>query len=216
MRIEAGFDVPDHPHLADAVGVFWRSRGAEVLHSTPEEIVLVRGRKGYKWVSVNPFLYYMGLKVTLSRQEGRCEFSCDAEIESDVVRNVWRDMLIREEFLLMEEYLHAVSEGRPFSLPDVRVLKLKSIWPVYVLNFLLPGWGLVYTGTFTGAYLGFCWFILSIIMGINIYLNQPIHFRNFYEVQAGVMLLLWLIGSILGTLMVARVNYERVYRLSRS
>lgn len=213
MHIQAKIEVVKHAHIMDAIIVYWRSRGFELLNSSEKEAVFVRGNKGYKWISVNPFKYYMGLKCTVVSENARSVISCEAEIERNVTKNIWRDLLVREEFLQLEAYLNGMAEGKPFLLTDVRTFRFKPVWPVYVLNLILPGWGLLYTGTFAGAYLGLCWFIINLIMGINIYLNQPIHFSNFYEVQAGVLLLLWLIGSVLGTMIIVRKNYERVLKI---
>ena len=51
MTYENYFHVESKDHLIDAIKAYWQSRGFRVKKQTENEILLSRGKNGYKWTA---------------------------------------------------------------------------------------------------------------------------------------------------------------------
>lgn len=214
MKFQVSFTTPFREHTLEAIKVFWQSRNFKVIRSSENEIILTRGKKGYKWIAINPFKYYFELKCTITKTGEIIEIDCMVVAESDLSKNVFRDILIKNEFQTFENYLKAFTIGKPYNLKSISQIKLKSVWPQYILNLFFPGLGLLFTGSFNGIGIGILVIFYSIISSILNYekystINLTINL-NTLEMFIGVIVT-WGVTSIIGTILIINTNYEKIY-----
>jgi len=206
MDFQVNISTKSNEHLIEAAKVFWQSRGFKPVNQNETEITLVRGIKGYKWIAINPFKYYFVLKCQVKTEGENSEVICNGSTEADLTKNVFRDILIKSEFQRFENYLKAFTVGKPFNLKDISQIKLKAVWPQYILNLLLPGLGLLFTGDPNGIIFGILAMVYSIISIVSYTTSDIISSTNFFG-----SLVFWVILAAFGHLLVVYGNYEKIY-----
>lgn len=209
MTYENYFQVESKDHLIDAVKAYWQSRGFRVKKQTENEVLLSRGKNGYKWTAINPFKYYFQVYVTTIYEGDTSRVQYKAEVEDDLSKNLFRDIITQKEIGKFEVYIKDFSIGKPVNLRNISEVKLKKVWPIYILNLLFPGLGLLYVGNPGGYLLG----ILTIIMTVLGVMEMGNDFLTYnpspLELIASVVFYI-LITSIAGILIILE-NYERIY-----